>query len=274
MQKPRPEASTFLTHLFGRGLEDERYEVKRYKSADGDIRPLPPEEPKNGGAAEEVRDRLAPGGPRDASRARRTHRLHGAPGPRQRSSAVGRAPRVGPDAHPVRTSARKTSRQPGAGRTDSIHPREGGGMPYKGPGKKTRIRARAPPQTHRRPTRTRHVPQVWKNSSRARGAVCANPASRGTGRPDAPDTPKPERGEPHMVDATPRAAAAWRARGRGSAGASGWRPACARAADTSPSRTAPLCEPCREARRAAERKTLRQKKISRALRTVRCGSRR
>ena len=40
MRKPKPEASTFLTHLFGRGLEDERYEVKRYKSADGDIRPV------------------------------------------------------------------------------------------------------------------------------------------------------------------------------------------------------------------------------------------
>ncbi len=44
MRKPGPEASTFLTHLFTRGLADERYEVKRYKSADGDIRPLPPEE--------------------------------------------------------------------------------------------------------------------------------------------------------------------------------------------------------------------------------------
>ena len=75
------------------------------------------------------------------------------------------------------------------------------------------------------------------------GAVCASPASRGTGRPDAPDTPKPERGEPHMVDATPRAAGAWRARGRGSAGASGWRPACARAADASPSRLAPSANP-------------------------------
>ena len=44
MQKPGPEASTFLTHLFGRGLEDERYEVKRYKSADSDIRPVPDRE--------------------------------------------------------------------------------------------------------------------------------------------------------------------------------------------------------------------------------------
>ena len=48
MRKPKREADTFLTHLFTRGLADERYEVKRYRSADGDIRPLPPEEPKNG----------------------------------------------------------------------------------------------------------------------------------------------------------------------------------------------------------------------------------
>ncbi len=41
MQKTR-EASTFLTHTFGRGLEDERYVVERFRSIDdGDIRPLP-----------------------------------------------------------------------------------------------------------------------------------------------------------------------------------------------------------------------------------------
>ena len=34
-------ASTFLTHLFGQGLDDDRYRVKRFRSmADGDIRPL------------------------------------------------------------------------------------------------------------------------------------------------------------------------------------------------------------------------------------------
>ena len=49
MRKPKPEANTFLTHLFGRGLADERYAVERFRSTiDGDIRPLPPEEPKNG----------------------------------------------------------------------------------------------------------------------------------------------------------------------------------------------------------------------------------
>ena len=42
MQTPKREAHTFLTHLFGRGLEDERYIVERFRSMDdGDIRPLP-----------------------------------------------------------------------------------------------------------------------------------------------------------------------------------------------------------------------------------------
>ena len=36
-------ASTFLTHLFGQGLDDDRYVVERFRSmADGDIRPLRP----------------------------------------------------------------------------------------------------------------------------------------------------------------------------------------------------------------------------------------
>ncbi len=34
-------ASTFLTHLFGQGLDDDRYMIERFRSmADGDIRPL------------------------------------------------------------------------------------------------------------------------------------------------------------------------------------------------------------------------------------------
>ncbi len=34
-------ASTFLTHLFGQGLNDDRYLVERFRSmADGDIQPL------------------------------------------------------------------------------------------------------------------------------------------------------------------------------------------------------------------------------------------
>ena len=42
MRKPKPQANTFLTHLFGEGLTDERYEVRRYKSSGGgELRPLP-----------------------------------------------------------------------------------------------------------------------------------------------------------------------------------------------------------------------------------------
>ncbi len=49
MRKPKPEASTFLTHLFTRGLADERYAVERFRSTiDGDIRPVPAGEAKTG----------------------------------------------------------------------------------------------------------------------------------------------------------------------------------------------------------------------------------
>ena len=42
VQRPDGNAYTFLTHLFGSGLEDERYAVERFKSLDdGDILPLP-----------------------------------------------------------------------------------------------------------------------------------------------------------------------------------------------------------------------------------------
>ena len=41
MRKPGPEARTFLTHLLSRGLADDRYEVRRYKSTGGEVRPVP-----------------------------------------------------------------------------------------------------------------------------------------------------------------------------------------------------------------------------------------
>ena len=38
----RPDANTFLTHVFGRGLQDEHYVVERYRTTvDGLIRRLP-----------------------------------------------------------------------------------------------------------------------------------------------------------------------------------------------------------------------------------------
>ena len=41
---------TFLIHMFGRGLEDDRYVVERFKSmTNGDIRPLSADEPAKKG---------------------------------------------------------------------------------------------------------------------------------------------------------------------------------------------------------------------------------
>lgn len=42
MKTPKPQARTFLTRLFGRDLDDERYAVECFRSMiDGDIYPVP-----------------------------------------------------------------------------------------------------------------------------------------------------------------------------------------------------------------------------------------
>ena len=54
--KTRPrDAYTFLTHLFGRGLEDERYAVERFRSMDDGEWP----------SQDEARDRLPESRPAD-----------------------------------------------------------------------------------------------------------------------------------------------------------------------------------------------------------------
>lgn len=46
---PGNAAATFLVHIFGSGLADDRYAVERFKAqADGDIRPWPGETPAKG----------------------------------------------------------------------------------------------------------------------------------------------------------------------------------------------------------------------------------
>ena len=41
------DAQTFLVHLFGRGLEDSRYVVEKYRSQpNGEIKPIQAEQPK------------------------------------------------------------------------------------------------------------------------------------------------------------------------------------------------------------------------------------
>ena len=59
---PGNTADTFLVHLFGGGLADERYVVERFKAyADGDIRPWPGEATAKGrrGAKRETATRRA-----------------------------------------------------------------------------------------------------------------------------------------------------------------------------------------------------------------------
>ncbi len=44
------DAQTFLVHLFGRGLEDERYVVEKYRShPNGEIEPVRAEQPRTKG---------------------------------------------------------------------------------------------------------------------------------------------------------------------------------------------------------------------------------
>ena len=53
-------ARTFLIHMFGRGLEDDRYIVERFKSmTNGDIRPLVVEKPAKKGRRKERRSTVS-----------------------------------------------------------------------------------------------------------------------------------------------------------------------------------------------------------------------
>ena len=50
------DAQTFLIHLFGRGLEDNRYVVEKYRSRpDGQIEPVRPEQPGTKGRRKQRR---------------------------------------------------------------------------------------------------------------------------------------------------------------------------------------------------------------------------
>ena len=76
------------------------------------------------------------------------------------------------------------------------------------------------------------------------GEACARHASRGDGPPSAPDISRENSRERNTAAAVQRAAGGWRARGRGSAGASVWRPACVPAAENeSPRRAPPSASP-------------------------------
>ncbi len=87
---PGGNARTFLTHMFGSGLDDNRYVVERFRSqADGDIRPLGAETP-------------APKGPRKAKHNLPAHKVAGI---RQAIEAAGATllylPPYSPDCNPI-----------------------------------------------------------------------------------------------------------------------------------------------------------------------------
>ena len=74
----RGNARTFLTHMFGRGLDDDRYVIERFLSkADGEIRPR-----RRNGASKKSRGNVFPRNclpkhrEEDPARARRDHCLH------------------------------------------------------------------------------------------------------------------------------------------------------------------------------------------------------
>ena len=74
----RRSTHTFLTHLFGPGLDDDRYVIERFQSkADGEILPRHAQWGVEEGPGQGFpRDRLPEHRPADEARARRDHHLH------------------------------------------------------------------------------------------------------------------------------------------------------------------------------------------------------
>ena len=126
MRKPKREANTFLTRLFTRGLADERYEVKRYKSTGARSGSSPP------------RRALGAGGSARPPHAGRSARC-GPPGTNSSSARGSRSPEAGCSCGANTSSgagcsagdeSRETSCQPAAGHTNPLHAKETP-MPYK-----------------------------------------------------------------------------------------------------------------------------------------------
>ena len=92
---PRTNAHTFLTHMFGRGLDDDRFRVERFQSrrerVDGEIRPRRCNGPSKKDRGKASREIVSPANrPEDPARARRDHHLHGRPLRHRRCAVLGR----------------------------------------------------------------------------------------------------------------------------------------------------------------------------------------
>ena len=73
-------AQTYLVHVFGRGLEGDRYVIEKYRSlADGQIHAVEAEQPATNARRGKRRTIMSAGRRQEAAaRARRDHRVHGA----------------------------------------------------------------------------------------------------------------------------------------------------------------------------------------------------
>ena len=138
---PGNTASTFLVHLFGTGLEDDRYVVERFKAhADGDIRPWSGEASGKGAGRRRAKGPCLRCGKRPPAPHRRgLPAASPAPaGPRRSRHTSGRC-RSSTRSSPSSTSKRATStapatpgrtsrwRSPSPGAAPSARPRRTGG---------------------------------------------------------------------------------------------------------------------------------------------------
>ena len=241
----RGNTETYLVHIFGRGLEDDRYVVERFRSAaDGEITPAPTAAPPTRGRKRRPRHTVTSlsNVTEDAARARRDHRVHRRQSRRQRHPAVGRvllwlpgpglaslsAPRrVRPDApdctgpgreenQPCPTSIAMTSAPPSAGAIG------------------TGARSGSPPRAARSADAAPRSPTV----------PCVPSAPGSAARPTGRDTPGPRPRASSTAASLSRPAARMPAPSRSVATRRGRRRGCASSADgTGPQRDAPGANP-------------------------------
>ena len=126
MAVPGNTASTYLIHLFGTGLADERFVVEKFRAlANGEIRPVATEAAAKGRRAAKRTGRLAQGGRGDTPGPHRDHHLHRAQHPRRPAGLGQHSP--GPVLRPQAEGLNRPSpgrpagpATPAAGRTPRI----------------------------------------------------------------------------------------------------------------------------------------------------------
>ena len=226
-------AQTYLVHLFGRGLDDERYVIERYRSPRQRRDPSRPgraaEHERPAQAAAHNRDRER--GEEDAARARRDHHLH-----RAQSQGIRRAT--------VGLPGNRPAGRPPRALTGDVD------MPRQHPAKqRARLRRRHAERIARGLcTRCGKAPpepglKVCGNCGGKRRAVdrARRARARQKGRPYGGRDPDLRRRSDRAVDKRRRQA--WREAGL-----------CTKCGRNPPAHGGSVCDPCGEARRATARK--------------------